>query len=243
MSPPAPPTKEAQIRRRVLIGTVSNYVGQFATFGAWFLLTPFILREVGVAMYGLWALIGSIVAYGSLLDLGIWGAIIKYTAEFRTLQREQDTNALIGTALTVYILLGTLVIMVSWGIAPFIPRLFMVSEVQAATATTLFALMGTAVGITIPVMTPLAVLRGLQRYDLVNVANVVGTVVELVGIVTVLRLGGGVVELVIVQIVGVVIMQIPALIGIRRIAPTLRFNPFAARRGFARMVLRYSTPL
>lgn len=242
-SPPPAPTKEQQIRHRVLIGTLSNYVGQFATFGAWFLLTPFILREVGVAMYGLWTLIGSVVAYGSLLDLGIWGAIIKYTAEFRALQREEESNALIGTALTIYLGLGALVIVVSVALAPLIPRLFMVAEGQAATATTLFALMGTVVGVTIPLMTPLAVLRGLQRYDLVNIANVIGTVVELVGIVAVLRMGGGIVGVVVVQLVGVVVMQIPALIGIRWIAPTLRFNPFYARRGFVRMVLRYSAPL
>jgi O-antigen/teichoic acid export membrane protein len=242
-SPPSPDTKQQQIRRRVLVGTLSNYIGQFATFGAWFLLTPFILREVGVAMYGLWALMGSMVAYGSLLDLGIWGAIIKYTAEYRALRREEEINALIGTALSVYLVLGSIVVVVSLMAAPLIPRLFMVAEPQATTATTLFALMGSAVGITIPLMTPLAVLRGLQRYDLVNVSNVIGTVVEFVGIVTVLQVGGGIVGVVVVQLVGVVVMQIPAVIGIWRVAPAIRFHPGNARKAFVRLVLRYSAPL
>ena len=69
-------TKDSAIRRRVFIGTTSNFIGQIFVFVVSFLLTPFILNSLGATIYGLWILLGSIVAYSSVLDLGIWGTII-----------------------------------------------------------------------------------------------------------------------------------------------------------------------
>ena len=84
------PDKDGAIRRRVMVGTASNYAGQIIAFASLFFLTPFILRHLGAATYGLWVLVSSIVAYGSVLDLGVWGAIIKYVAEYRA-RGEADT--------------------------------------------------------------------------------------------------------------------------------------------------------
>lgn len=237
------PTTTQPIQKRVAIGTISNYIGQAATFAAWFILTPLILRNVGVVAYGLWALIGSVVAYGSLLDFGIWGAIIKYVAEFRAQGKTENTNALISTALTLYIALAAIVILVSCGLAPFFPTVFNIATDQRETSIWLFAAMGSAVGIVIPCMTPLAILRGLQRYDYVNIVNLVGTVFEFISIIVLLQLGWGIWGLVFTHLAGTLIMQIPALFFIRHIDPSLQLNPFNAKRSLLPLVARYSTPL
>ncbi|MBA2676981.1 MAG: hypothetical protein H0U76_01070, partial [Ktedonobacteraceae bacterium] len=67
--------KDVPIRRRVLTSTITNYIGKIIALGTWFFLTPFILHQLGTTNYGLWTLVGSMVAYGSLLDLGIGGAV------------------------------------------------------------------------------------------------------------------------------------------------------------------------
>ena len=46
-----------------------------------FFLTPFLLRRSGPAEYGLWLLVGQVMAYAELFDLGITGAVVKYMAE------------------------------------------------------------------------------------------------------------------------------------------------------------------
>jgi O-antigen/teichoic acid export membrane protein len=121
-------------RARVMRNTVSNYIGKFLALGTWFFLTPFLLAQLGNQLYGLWVLVGSIVAYGSLLDFGIAGAMIKYVAEYRARGEHAQLNRLVATALRIYMTLGLLAIGLALLIAPFFPDLFNVPADQLVTA-------------------------------------------------------------------------------------------------------------
>ena len=43
-----------------------------------FFLAPFIVHRLGDSAYGVWALIGSLVGYMGLLDLGVRSAVMPY---------------------------------------------------------------------------------------------------------------------------------------------------------------------
>ena len=115
--------KDAFIRRRVIVNTVSNYAAKVLTLGVWFFLTPFLLRQLGASDYGLWILIGSIAAYGSLLDFGIATAVTKYVAQFHAEGRIEQARSLVATTLWLYIGLGLLAVLLSAILAPIIPSL------------------------------------------------------------------------------------------------------------------------
>src|SRR2546430_3639889 len=76
-------TKDALIYQRVLCNIFSNYVGALVALGTGVFLTPFILHKLGSSDFGLWVLVGAVVVYGSLLDFGIGGAVIKYVFFFQ----------------------------------------------------------------------------------------------------------------------------------------------------------------
>jgi O-antigen/teichoic acid export membrane protein len=236
-------TKDTDIRHRVLFGTLSNLAGQFIAFGTLFLLTPFILRQLGATAYGLWVLIGSLVAYGSLLDLGLWGALIKYVAEFRARGEAGQARAVVGTAFTLYTLLGLVIAAATALASPLLPRVFQLPPEQHAVAARLTLLMGLGVGLSLPGLMPMAILRGLQRYDLVNLIDVVTTLLTAVGTVAMLLLGGGVLGLVVVNIAGILATLVLGALLIRRIAPELTPHWRGARRTMVRIVLSYSWPL
>jgi O-antigen/teichoic acid export membrane protein len=235
--------KDRVIRRRVIAGTLSNYAGQIFAFAVLFLLTPFILGRLGPGLYGLWALISSVLAYGSLLDLGIWGAVVKYVAQYRAEGRPELARRVVATAFGLYSLLGLVAIGLSLAVAPLFPRLFQAPAGQEELASRLVVLMGVGVGLALPAMLPQAALRGLQRYDLVNAADMAGLAFSAVATVVVLLMGGGVVGLVIVNIVSLAVTMGPALFFIRRVAPDLLFGPADFDRGMVRQVLGYSWPL
>jgi O-antigen/teichoic acid export membrane protein len=229
--------------RHVFLNSLSNYVGKFINMGAWLVLTPFILGQLGDTMYGLWVLVGSVVAYGFLLDFGIAGAITKYTAEFRAKEAGDEARSLIATALWLYTGLGLLVILVSLMIAPLFPAIFNVAEAERQTAVWLVLLAGIGVGITIPCTTTTAVLRGLQRFDLINLIGVTATLFSAGATVVVLLLGGGAIGLVIVGVVTTLLTQIPGVWYIYRIAPELRFGWRGANRALFRTVASYSSSI
>jgi O-antigen/teichoic acid export membrane protein len=236
-------TKDVTIQRRVLRNTVSNYIGHCIARGIWFFLTPFLLHKLGTVDYGLWVLIGSVVAYGSLLNLGIGGAIIKYVAEYRARGESEQARSLIATALCLYTVLGVIVIILSIILALIFPYLFHVPLEKESTATWLVLLMGVGVGISIPCSTPGAVLQGLQRYDIVSALSVIGALLSATLTVTVLLLGGGVLGIVAISIPVMLIMQVPHVWFIQRVAPKFQLGWEGAKRSFIRPVLAFSSSL
>lgn len=235
--------KDTHIVRRVLIGTASNYAGQLVSFASLFLLTPFILHKLGATAYGLWVLVGSIVAYGSLLDFGLWGAVIKYVAEFRARGEHENARSLSATALSLYSILGLAAILLSALAAAILPHLFHIPTNQQTLASQLILLMGVGVGVSLPGLMPMAILRGLQRYDIVNLVDISATLFTTGATVAVLLLGGGVLGLVAVNICGIFLILVLSSFFVRRIAPELRIGWRGSSRSLIRTVITYSWPL
>jgi O-antigen/teichoic acid export membrane protein len=232
--------KDRLIRWRILRGTGSNYLGKVITLATWFFLTPFILHRLGASDYGLWVLTGSVVAYGSLLDLGIGGAVVKYVAEHVARGEGEQAKRLVSTSLWLYTALGIVAFLLFAGLAPLFPRFFNVPPDQHDLAFWLVVLMGAALGISLPAAAASAVLQGLHRYDLLNLVSVTSTLLSAAASVTVLLLGGGLFGLVAVSLPVVLLSQLLAIWLVHRTAPWLGFGWRGARFALVRPVLSYS---
>lgn len=237
------PAKNALIRNRVVRSTLSNYVGKLITLGTGFFLTPFMLSRLGATDYGLWVLASSVVGYGALLDFGIASAITKYIAEYRAKGLAEEARDLIATALSLYILFGLVAIVLSALAAPLFPQLFNVPPEQHARASQLVLLSGVGVGLSIPCATTTAVLWGLHRFDVVNVISIIGTLLSAILTIAILLLGGGILGIVAAGIVITVVMQIPSIWLIYRVAPELHFGWRAPSLARVRMVFAFSSSL
>jgi O-antigen/teichoic acid export membrane protein len=233
--------KDRQLRRRALFSTASNYVGQLVTFITGFALTPFILHQLGRSEYGLWLLVGSVIAYGSLFDFGITGALTKYVAEYQARGDLNEARRIIATALTIYSILGLALMALVFLAAPLFPRLFNVPPEESELAVRLVMLMGVGLGVSIPSGTTYAVLRGLQRFGSINLITAGGTLLTALATVLVLLLGGGLLEMVAVNIPLSLAMQIPAVLLIKRASPGLKLGWRGASRTWVRRVFLYSS--
>jgi O-antigen/teichoic acid export membrane protein len=242
-APGSAPEPISGISRHLLRSTASNVAGQLLIMTVWFGLTPFIVHRLGAANYGLWVLVASMIAYGSLLDLGVGGAVTKYVAEFRACGRSAEASELIATALRMYCAIGVLVVAGSIPFAMAFPHVFHIAPHQQNAARWVVFLTGVAVAVQLPAATAYAVLRGLQRFDLNNVISVSATVAQAIGTVMVLVLGGGVIGLAAVSIPLTVLTQVPMQIVIRRVAPDLRFGWRGARRELLPTVASFSAAL
>ncbi|SNR66993.1 Membrane protein involved in the export of O-antigen and teichoic acid [Maribacter sedimenticola] len=83
-----------------LVLGVSNIVG--------LLYTPYMLRMMGKSEYGLYALVGSVIAYLTILDFGFGNAIIRYTAKFRAEGKLEEQNSMFGLFIILYSIIGLL---------------------------------------------------------------------------------------------------------------------------------------
>ncbi len=219
------------IARRVAIGGATNFAGKAIALGTWFLLTPFILGRLGPVAYGVWVLVGSIGAYGYLLDLGVAGAVVKYVAEFRARGEWDEAHALVAAALRVYLVLGLIAVALGTCVAFVAPTLLNIPPAdQPSTGWAIF-LTGLSIGVSLAFMPATAVLRGLQRFDLYNLVVTTGTLLTAAVTVVALLAGAGLVGMVAASVPVTVLMQLVSVALVRRTAPELDFGWAGPWRG------------
>jgi O-antigen/teichoic acid export membrane protein len=231
------------IRSHVFRSTASNLIGQAVILVTGFLLAPFVLHRVGAADYGLWILVNSLTGYASVLEFGISAAVIKYVAEFRVRGEREQVQAFVATSLSLYTVLGVLAILFSVGVAALLPHLVNVPPGEEAKAARLVLLAGVGLGLSIPATIIVGVLRGLQRFDLLNLLTIINTLMSAAATIAVLLLGWGVMGIAAVAIPVTILTQIPGLLLVRRADPEMRIGWRGARRDLVRTVTGFSFKL
>jgi O-antigen/teichoic acid export membrane protein len=235
--------RDGDIRRRVVTATVSNYAGRLVSLATWFVLTPLMLTRLGPTEYGLWVLVGSLVAYGWLLNAGIQGAIIRYVAACRARGDADLASRVVATSLCCDSILGLLAIALSVAVAPLVPTLFQIPPAEEPTTRWLVVLMGVGIGVTIPCEVGGAVLRGLHRYDLSNLVDGIATLLNVGAIVMVLLAGGGLLAVVTVGIPVTLSSQVLSVALSRKMAPDLRWRWRDIDPKLVPSIIRFSWPL
>lgn len=207
----------------------------------WFFLTAFIVHQLGPTQYGVWVLVGSVASYGSLLDLGLAGAVVKYVAQHMASGDPASAARIISTALWVYIGLGLIALLGALAVAPLFSAFFGIPEGQAGMAQAVVVLTGVSLAISIPSTAAPSVLLGLQRYDVLNLISTVSTLVSAAAIVVVLLLGGGLIGMVALNIPIALATQAVSVAAIRRLVPALRFGLRGASLGAVKSIIAYSS--
>ena len=67
--------------RRIAQNILSNWLALAVTTVAGFFLSPYVVHHLGNLTYGVWVIIGSLVSYMGLLDLGLRGAVTRFVSK------------------------------------------------------------------------------------------------------------------------------------------------------------------
>ncbi len=92
--------------------------------GIAFVLTPFIIKQLGVAGYGIWSLMLSVIGYMGLIDIGIRGSVGRYINHYMAQKNERAVSEVVGTANVVLTALGGVILVVSFVVAANFSAIF-----------------------------------------------------------------------------------------------------------------------
>ena len=106
------------------------------------IVTPIIVGALGTEQFGIWALIGSIVGFIGLLDLGIGPSVIRFAAEQRGRDARAETSELASTALAIYFVLALVTTLLAIVLAWCLPLVVEISDqyVRAAQIAVLISI-------------------------------------------------------------------------------------------------------
>jgi O-antigen/teichoic acid export membrane protein len=140
-------------------------------------VTPVVVSALGQQQYGVWSFLSGLIGYSSLLYLGVGSALVRYLATYRARHDQASINRLTSVAMTIFIGLGGIALLVFSGLSPFVPGFLAgaLSPETARAATITCVLLGVQLLCLFPTSAFMATLMGRDRFDLVNLAHL-GTI-------------------------------------------------------------------
>ena len=182
-------------------GALLSYANIILTVVVGLLYTPLMLRMLGQSEYGLYSLIGSVVGYLSVLDMGLGNALVRYTAKNRvdgTSLREAEMN---GLFLLIYSLIGVITLAVGAGIYINMNLLFgeTLDDGEMQRARIMMVLLIFNFALSFPFSIFASVLQAYEKFIFLRVSNILRVVLNPLLVLPFLYWGYGSVMMVVVS--------------------------------------------
>jgi O-antigen/teichoic acid export membrane protein len=220
-----------RLLRRNTLGVYAVYA---AAIASGLLVTPIVIHSIGTPAFGVWSFIGAVTIYLSILDFGVGPSIVRFAAEARGREANDDLNAVASAGLVIYALIGLITLPIGIALAFAVPALVGAPHglVWDARITTLLVVAALAIRFPLGLFNNLLVAQ--QRWDLQNLANFVGTALYAALVAILMPRWGGLILLGVLTLGTTVLRLVLPLFWLRRELPGLR----VARRYISRARLR-----
>ena len=205
-----------------------------------FFLSPFIVHHLGNSAYGLWILVGSLTGYLGLLNLGVGSAILRYVARFYAEGNDQETSAVVSSALALFLTAGFISMLIAVVLAVFIGHIFHIPATYQFSVKAVVILAGSTVAVSMVSDVFSGTITALHRFDLYNCIVGGNRLLSAALIVFVLAKGKGLISL------GLVNLSLAVLAGLAyagvafKLYPALKFRPARCDREHLKMILSFS---
>jgi O-antigen/teichoic acid export membrane protein len=196
-----------------------------------FVLSPFLVHHLGDARYGLWGVIGSIIGYLGLLDLGIRVGVTRFVARHEATGDREAANRLVSTALGLFGVAAVIAVVAGTVISLNLQRFAQTPSDYVHEASVAVFIAGITVGISLVSGVYGAAIAGLQRFDLLNTIDLTGEALRAAAIFYFVGNGGGLITLATLQLCVVTLRGTAYVIATHRLQPWMQ----VARRFYDRL--------
>ena len=182
-------------------GIILNYLFIFINLIVGLLYTPYMLGMMGQSEYGLYSLVASVIAYLTILDLGLGNALIRYTAKFRSEGREREQQEMFGMFLMLYIGIGIVASLIGVGLLHNVDSLFgdTMTTYELGRARTMMWLLVANLAITFPMSIFGSIITAYERFVFAKGLNIARLVLNTAVMIALLSFGYKAVAMVVVQ--------------------------------------------
>ncbi len=230
---------------KVARGVVSSVVRKLIVAPISLFLVPFTLHKLGVAGYGTWAILSTVINLAWLMDPGLGPTVTKYIAESSGKSDISEIRRVIdaGAAICLFMAL-TAACIVGFASHVVIKEFFRGPSAPApGEILSLWPLVVLCIA-TFLITTPfLAVINGRQRMDLTNVLLFSAELLSASMTVAFLLAGAKVRGLLLAQLFSALFILVGSIALTKRLLPGITPNPFRCKFGTLRKIVTFSVPL
>lgn len=134
------------------MGVVLNYICEAVRVATGLVYTPLMLRILGQSEYGLYQLVGSTVAYLSLLSLGFGSAYVRYHSRYQVKEDREGIDRLNGMFMSIFCVMAVVCLLCGGAMAANVRLIFGtgLTEAELAKARVLLAILIVNMALTFP---------------------------------------------------------------------------------------------
>lgn len=191
------------------IGVILSYILMVFEVLSTLLLTPFIIRTIGQAEYGVYKLTVAITAYLFLLDLGIGNAVIKFAAQFRVNGDIEQSRKFLGVSTLYYILIATIVVALGIILIIIFPNVFStgLNEQEIILGQKLLLITTINVAFTLGTSAYANIIIAYEKFAVSKGANIIQIIIRITLTVFALKFGFGSIGIVLINLLVTVIFR------------------------------------
>ncbi len=176
---------------RLVRGSILRVVALLAEVAAAFVLMPLLKDDFGKPMYGAWALVGSLLGFYGLLDLGIATAVSRFVARAFGRGDRAEGDRHVASAFWLCVAGGAAVFAAAGATALLAPP-FSSHPAEAEALRNVVLVMGAGLAVSFPGRAFLGVLTAHVRYDTASAARVCVVLLRVAAVLFALNRGAGI---------------------------------------------------
>ena len=171
------------------IGIAISYINILLHASIGFLYVPILLHYIGKSEYGLYQLVGSFIAYFSIMDFGLTAAVVRFYSKYKVLNDKLRMENILALALRVYAVVGLVLLCTGCIFYQFVDNAFKysMSEIEIVEAKQLLILLLFNVFITISTMIFRAIINAHEKFLVLKGLETVQLILQPVLVILVLQ--------------------------------------------------------
>ena len=182
-------------------GAALNYVVILLNIAVGLLYTPYMLRMMGQSEYGLYSLVASVIAYLTVLDLGLGNAVIRYTAKFKAEGKTKEQYEMFGMFLSLYSIISVVALAGGIGLYLNVDAMFgdTMTETELSKARIMMLILVFNLAFTFPMSIFGSIMSAYERFVFPKVINIIRIILNTAIMIALLEMGYKAIAMVILQ--------------------------------------------
>lgn len=184
-------------------GAALNYVVILLNIAVGLLYTPYMLRMMGQSEYGLYSLVASVIAYLTVLDLGLGNAVVRYTAKYRAEGKTKEQYEMFGMFIILYTIISVVALAGGIGLYLNVDTMFgdTMTEIELTKARIMMLILVFNLVFTFPMSIFGSIMIAYERFIFPKLINLIRILLNTVIMIALLELGYKAIAMVILQTV------------------------------------------
>ena len=223
-------------------GAALNYITIILTNLVGLFLTPYMIRQLGNAEFGLYTLVGALVGYIAILDFGLGHTIIRFVAKYKAEKDRKGEENFLATTMIIYLIIAIMVIIIGAICYNYLEYIFQSSlnDLEIEKAKIMFLILIFNLALVLPGGAFNAIYQGYEQFVFPKALNIIRYIVRSIMLVGILYLGGDAISIVILDtLMNLIIIGINMFYVFKKLKVKFKLHKFETH--LVKEIFGYST--